>query len=58
MRLRTDGAPTLLQTPAVGVCPPPVEAPEQRPKFPKDEAGFLSELRRRTDDYFAKTGRS
>lgn len=29
-----------------------------RPKFPKDEAGFLTELRRRTDAYFATTGKS
>ena len=28
------------------------------PKFPKDEAGFSSELRRRTDAYFVETGKS
>lgn len=33
-------------------------ATDGRPKFPKDEAGFLAELRRRADGYFAATGRS
>ena len=36
----------------------PVGAPDARPKFPKDEAGFLTELRRRTDAYFEATGKS
>jgi linoleoyl-CoA desaturase len=31
----------------------PVESPNPKPKFPKDEAGFLTELRRRVDAYFA-----
>jgi linoleoyl-CoA desaturase len=59
MQFRTDPTPLPLatQTPAVS-APPSAEAPEQRPKFPKDEAGFLSELRRRADDHFAKTGRN
>lgn len=52
MLLRTDLAHTHPPTPVI------VAASEQRPKFPKDEAGFLSELRRRTDNYFAKTGKS
>jgi linoleoyl-CoA desaturase len=34
------------------------ESSQQRPKFPKDGAGFLTELRRRSDAYFAETGRS
>lgn len=59
MQFRTDPTPTppLSRTPAVGGTPPPAESSEHRPKFPKDEAGFLSELRRRADDYFAETGR-
>jgi hypothetical protein len=31
----------------------PAEPSPQRPKFPKDEAGFLTELRRRVDVFFA-----
>ncbi len=31
---------------------------DSKPKFPKDEAGFLNELKRRTDAYFAESGRS
>jgi linoleoyl-CoA desaturase len=37
---------------------PPAPGAERRPKFPKDEAGFLTELRSRTDAYFAATGKS
>src|ERR1051325_11484933 len=51
-------SPLVPLTPAVGVSPPPAEISQHRPKFPKDEAGFLTELRRRADDYFAETGRS
>lgn len=32
--------------------------PDVRPKFPKDEAGFQAELRRRVDAHFRATGRS
>ncbi len=55
MRFRTDDAPTLSQTPHIGASSPPPEVLTQ-PKFPKDEAGFLAELRRRADTYFAETG--
>ncbi|QJW95453.1 fatty acid desaturase family protein [Frigoriglobus tundricola] len=48
MPSRIDRAPTL-SAPAVA---------DPRPKFPKDEAGFMTELRRRADAYFAETGRS
>jgi linoleoyl-CoA desaturase len=49
-------APTSPHSDAPGANPP-VES-SGRPKFPKDQAGFMSELRRRTDDYFATTGKS
>ncbi len=38
--------------------PSPNAGPVLRPKFPKDDAGFMAELRRRADVYFAETGRS
>ncbi|HEY1187900.1 MAG TPA: acyl-CoA desaturase [Gemmata sp.] len=34
------------------------EIQKPRPKFPKDEIGFMSELKRRADTYFAETGQS
>lgn len=36
-----------------GTAPTPAEPHPPRPKFPRDEAGFLTELRRRVDVYFA-----
>ncbi len=38
--------------------PPQTATANLRPKFPRDEAGFLAELRRRTDAYFVETGQS
>ena len=46
-------APLSSQTPANDNPQPPAGAPAwPRPKFPKDEVGFLAELRRRVDSYF------
>jgi len=41
------------------LSPAPAKAPaaERRPKFPRDEAGFLDELQRRVAAYFLRTGR-
>jgi linoleoyl-CoA desaturase len=39
-------------------APRPAGDSEPRPKFPKDESGFLAELRGRADAYFAATGKS
>jgi linoleoyl-CoA desaturase len=40
-------------------CLSPAKGPaaERRPKFPRDEAGFLDELQRRVAAYFARVGR-
>jgi len=46
-------APAGSQTTPVGA-----DSTEPRPKFPKDEKGFLTELRHRADEYFATTGKS
>src|SRR5438067_1978274 len=46
-------APLSSQTPASDNPQPPAGTPAwPRPKFPKDEVGFLAELRRRVDSYF------
>ncbi len=46
-------------TPTVTDRPPPEsDTYKHRLKFPKDQAGFLAELRRRVDAYFAETGNS
>ncbi len=39
-------------------APHPLALSNTRPKFPRDAAGFLTELRRRVDAYFAETGQS
>jgi linoleoyl-CoA desaturase len=59
MQFRTD-TPTLPlpEKPAANERPRPTEVAERRPKFPKDEAGFLNELRAQADAYFAATGKS
>ena len=52
-------SPPLALIPAKeSVAPPARDTAGQRPKFPKDGAGFTAELRRRVDAYFAATGRS
>lgn len=58
MPARTELAPppTAPTTPAAGDDVP--QRTDARPKFPRDEDGFLTELRRRTDAYFKETGRS
>lgn len=62
MRVTTDSAPSPLpssRTPTVSeTALVSTASPEQRPKFPKDEVGFLVELRRRADEYFVATGKS
>src|SRR4051812_25374889 len=59
MPTRADPAPPpALDARAGETRSAPADGSEQRPKFPKDEAGFLTELRRRTDEYFAQTGKS
>ncbi|MBP3955867.1 acyl-CoA desaturase [Gemmata sp. G18] len=50
MSVRTELAPH--------APPAQLDHSDPKPKFPKDEAGFLNELKRRTDAYFAETGRS
>lgn len=57
MQFRTAPASNPLAPPVGKASTPPAD-PSDRPKFPKDETGFLTELRRRTDGYFAETGRS
>ena len=55
MPVRTERPPApSSQTPTAGNDTPSTHPP----KFPKDEAGFLTELRRRTDADFAETGKS
>jgi linoleoyl-CoA desaturase len=60
MRLSTAFAPLTPPSSACAVSAdrPPAEVSEHRPKFPKDEAGFMAELRRRSNAYFAATGKS
>src|SRR5207248_3138716 len=43
--------------PVLRPAPATAPAPERRPKYPGDEAGFLDELQRRVAAYFARTGR-
>ena len=50
MSARTDTALQLLVSPTTTAG--------TRPKFPRDEAGFLAELKRRADAYFKETGKS
>jgi linoleoyl-CoA desaturase len=49
--------PALPSVPARERQPAPAAVDAPRPKFPKDEAGFLTALRGRADAYFAATGR-
>ena len=58
MPARTELAhtPPTSPTPAAGDDTPP--RTDARPKFPRDDDGFLTELRRRADAYFVETGRS
>jgi linoleoyl-CoA desaturase len=59
MQFRTDLIPTppASQTPAVGGNPS-AQPSGRPPKYPKDEVGFLTELRHRADAYFEATGKS
>lgn len=57
MQFRTDPTSTTA-TLAVDECAPThSQAADPPPKFPKDQAGFLNELRRRTAAYFTQTGK-
>ncbi len=61
MQFRKDSAAPSPTASAVAVdvsASAPGQTSEPPPKFPKDEAGFLNELRRRTNAYFAQTGKS
>ncbi|AWM37803.1 acyl-CoA desaturase [Gemmata obscuriglobus] len=50
---------TATAPPPTALAPPNVSpATDPRPKFPKDEAGFMTELKRRADAYFVETGQS
>lgn len=50
--------PSVSTSPITSAAPATDGGADRRPKFPKDEAGFLAELRRRTDAYFKETGKS
>ena len=54
--LRGAALPTLFKT-----TPAPIPAPDKprpQPKFPRDELGFHTELKRRVAEYFTRTGKS
>ena len=57
MPARTELVPVPLSS-APADAPPRGAVPNPRPKFPRDDDGFLTELRRRADAYFVETGRS